>query len=502
MTRAIAGYTAFKSPILLSDPYVFDDDWADWDSRKLRYFINWNFYQNTAYDPRLQYSKTYKTQYGLYRYIRNIYNPSYRLAEFWKSHIWGGKPLEFETENEDIAPALAQIYRWSNWAINKDTLTLYGASMGDVGLRVRDDKAREKVYFEVIHPGAIKAKTLDPQGNVRAYTLEEPRANPQKPGQTATYTEIAERNGDNVVIQTLLDGKPFPWDGEESEFSIPYGFVPMIFIQHLDVGMDWGWSELHAGLSKFMEVDDLASKTSDQIRKLVDPIWFYTGVPEAPTSTPTLSRTQPTAATLDKNPFPGREETDAIYVKNENAKATALVADINLADVLAHIKSIMANIELDYPELKLGIDLSGAGEISGRALRVAREGVSTRVEERRVNYDDALLRANMMALAIAGMRQYPGFETFNLDSFDKGDLDHSIKPRPVFSLDPLDIAEIDQAQALAIKTEQEALNWPTVTAWRRWLEREGLSEDEAEKEIIRLLKDAKNNDGFGFTDEI
>lgn len=499
MTKLTAGYTAFKKPVLVSDPAFGNSDWDGWDNRRLRYNINWNYYQNAVYDETNRWSKAYKTRFGLNRYIRNLYNPSYRIGEFWQTHIWGGPALEFLTENDDIVLALAQVYAWSNWPIKKDLLTLYGAVMGDVGLRVRDDELREKVYFEVIHPSSIKEKTLDPQGNAKAYTLEENRANPNNPDKTVTYTEIARRKGDDVIIQTLLDGKPFAWNGESSELVQPYGFVPMIFIQNKDIGADWGQSELHAGQSKFREVDDMSSLVNDQIRKNVNAKWAFTGE-EKPKSTPTLTKTQPTQATLAENPFPGREEIDALYFKDPNTKVIPMVADLDLAATLEHIKELMAQIELDYPELKLGIDRSGGGDISGKALRAARESVTTKVETRRANYDDALIRANMMALAIGGMRGYPLFESFSLDSFSQGDLAHTIKIRPVFIADPLDIAEIDQAQALAIKTEQEALKWPTVTAWRRKLEADGLSEEEIETTIDKALEDARQEDGFGFTE--
>jgi len=494
MTRTIAGYAAFTDPAILSDPYDFDGEWGDWKNRKLRYNINWNYYQNTAYDAANKWSRSYKTKKGLYRYIRNIYNPSYRLGEFWKTHIFGGEPLFFEAENEELSKALAQIYRWSNWEINKDLLSLYGAVMGDVGLRVRDDPARGKVYFEVINPAAIKSKTLDPQGNVKGYIIEENRTNPNKPGATVTYTEIAWRDGEDVMIETQLNGKPFPWDGEEATYSIEYGFVPMVFIQHNDVGLNWGWSEIHPGLSKFREVDDSASKSFDYIRKMTDPKWLFIGI-EKPKLTPDFSKTMPTSATLSENPFPGREEENVIYVKNENAKAQAMVANLDLNSSLAHIKELLTEIERDYPELQMDI-WSGGGDTSGRALRIARQRVTSKVKQRRIGYYDALVRANMMALAIGGMRGY--FPGFDLDSFEQGDLDHAIKPREVFALDPVDVAELDKIQAETIKVEQEALRWPTVFVWRKYLEADGLTEDEAQAVIDRALQDAQQEDDFGF----
>ena len=487
MIKSSAALTAFRKPSLISDPYRFDTNYDETDQRRLRYNILWNYYANAAYDDTHKWSKTYKTQYGLDRYIRNIYNPAYRNGEFWRSSIWGGPPLEFETENENLLDPLAQVYSWSNWQVQKDILTLYGAVMGDVALRVRDDVGRKQVYFEVIHPAAIIEKTVDSRGNVKSYVLQEERQDPNRPDRTVIFTEIAIRDGENVFYKTLLDGQPFAWDGIDAEFSEPYGFVPLVFIQHNNVGGEWGWAEMYPGLSKIREIDDLASKTSDQIRKIVDPIWLMIGQSK-PTNTPIFSKTQPTNATLSQHPFPGREETNALYVKSENAKAQALIVDLDLPSVREYIKDILAELERDFPELQIDI-WAGSGDTSGRALRIARQRVTTKVEQRRATYYDALLRANKMALAIGGFRDY--FSSFSLESFEKGELDHTIKTRPVFALDQLDIAEIDQAQAQAIKTEQEALNWPRLFIWRKSLQAEGLSEQEINEVIAQALTDSE-----------
>ena len=126
------------------------------------------------------------------------------------------------------------------------------------------------------------------------------------------------------------------------------------------------------------------------------------------------------------------------------ASATPLVAPLDLAATLKHIESISAEIEKEYPELRY--DLGKArGEVSGRALRIARQDVETKMQERRGVYDNVLVRAQQMAIAIGGMRNYPGYESFSLESYAAGDLEHKIGERPVFSDDPLDRLEIEEA---------------------------------------------------------
>ena len=86
-----------------------------------------------------------------------------------------------------------------------------------------------------------------------------------------------------------------------------------------------------------------------------------------------------------------------------------------------------------------------SGDASGRALRTARQPVVSKVVQRRVNYEGALIAAQQMAIAIGGWRGYGEYRGFNLDSYAKGDLNHTVADRPVFAEDPLDRTEVDTA---------------------------------------------------------
>lgn len=457
----MAAYKAFREPGLISDPLiqVGQDDFCDFEQRKLRYAIYWAFYENNIYRNIHGWAKSYKTQYGLYQYIRNIYNPAFRLGEFWKTHLWGGPldtddgkagqsgALPIQTENEDLRPAIAQLWKWSNWAVNKDILTLHGAIFGDVGLQIMDDVERGKTYLKVIHPGIVKEVEKDPFGNVKAYQFCEQRLDPLGKKLRVEYTETAERDGDNVIFKTYLNGKPYDWTGQGTEWEEPYGFIPLVMVQHNNIGLDFGWSEFHPSREKIHEVDDLASKFHDQIRKLVDAPWLFSGVTK-PVTTPTTTKTQTTGTAELNNPQPGREEMNALYGP-VGATATPLVANLDIAATSAEIKEVIAELERDYPELKVDI-LRATGDVSGRALRIAQQPAADKVGQRRPNYDDALVRAQQMAVAIGGFRGYDGFAGFGLDSYAAGELDHTIGERPVFAEDPLD------------KEEQESAFWTAV----------------------------------------
>lgn len=446
----MAGITAFREAYF-STGLDNQGEFTDYDARRFRYDLYWAFYENTAYRNIHSWAVGYRQQQALYRYIRGIYNPAYRLGEFWKSHLWGGRldpqagdgketpsALPIITDNELLRPAISQVWRWSNWQIRKQIVCLYGAILGDVVMQVVDDVARGKVYIQPLHPGLVKGIDLDSWGNVKGYEIEEGREDPVNPGRVAQYKETAERDGKDVVYRTYLNGAPYAWNGDLAEWSEPYGFIPMVVVQHNNVGLDFGWSEIHSGRSKFQEADDLASKLSDQIRKMVDAPWLFSGV-DKPRSAPRATGAAPSS----DNPNPGREESNVIYAP-QGAQAQPLVSQLDIGSAAQYIGSILAEIERDYPELQM--DIWGAGkETSGRALRVARQRVTTKVEERRSIYDDCLTRAQMMAVSIGGFRGYDDFAGFGLESYDAGALEHSIGDRPVFVVDPLDDIETEGA---------------------------------------------------------
>ena len=118
----MAAYRAFREPQLVTEP-VDAEDFADFEARRLRYAIYWSFFENTAYRDIRAWSHSYKIRHGLYRYIRNIYNPAHRLGTFWQTHLMGGlldpqagdgegvpSALPIETENEALRAAIAEVW--------------------------------------------------------------------------------------------------------------------------------------------------------------------------------------------------------------------------------------------------------------------------------------------------------------------------------------------------------------------------------------------------------
>lgn len=490
----MAGMAAFREAYLHADA----QDAGEFGSpaaRQLRYEILWAFFENTAYRKIHTWAQKFKADFGLYKHTRNVYNPAARLGNFWQTYLMGGAldplagpagALPIITENDALRPAIANLWRDSNWMVNKDVFTLRGAVLGDAALRVVDDPERGKVYLQLVNPGALADVTLDAFGNVKGYTLEEARADPRNAERSVIYRETAERADADVVYATFLDGAPYAWNGQAAEWTEPYGFVPLVLCQHNNVGLSWGWSELHPALSKIREVDDVASKVSDHVRKYVDPAWLFTGMGK-PKKDVALNQTTPTAA----RPEPMRDEIPSLYIENPDAKATALVAPLDLAATLQHVQEMIGELERDYPELKFEV-LRLGGQVSGAALRTAQEPVEQKVRMRRAGYDDALRRAQQMAVAIGGWRGYAGYAGFGLESYAAGALDHAIGDRPVFA----DSSDDRQARELAFWQAARAATESGMPLGV-WLEKQGWTPEDVARVVQSAEYQAKQAPQFG-----
>jgi len=164
--RMNSAIKAFRKPDLVVDELLTDAaNFYSYDSRLVRYAILWAFYGNDVYDNIHSWAKIYKSQYELYRHIRNIYNPTKRIIDFWRTHLWGD--LKFNTnENDQLSDDITQILNWSNWQSNRVIAAYQGSLFGDTFIKIVDDTDKDRVYHEIVHPGNIKELELDTQGTL------------------------------------------------------------------------------------------------------------------------------------------------------------------------------------------------------------------------------------------------------------------------------------------------------------------------------------------------
>src|SRR5690349_21379990 len=133
------------------------------------YEYRWHLYENSIFDDITLWQR-YRARYGLYRYIRPLYNPTRRLVDFYTGAVYPGVlaidakrlpdgtalaiPLA-EDIDEGLRNAIGQLWQWSNWQTGKNLYVRYGAALGDVGVEVVDEVDRGKVTFNVVWPGIV-----------------------------------------------------------------------------------------------------------------------------------------------------------------------------------------------------------------------------------------------------------------------------------------------------------------------------------------------------------
>jgi hypothetical protein len=510
------GWGYFRDAFLNADPQQMAqgglgdfDAYSRWEGRQIRYDLFWSMWQSNFFRDQCHFwSPAVKHAFGVYKHTRSIFNPVQRLVEFHVCHLLGGhldtaagdgesarSAVPILTEHEPLRKPLARLWRDSRWQQQKSVWCRYGACLGDAPLIVDDDPERRRVKLRVIHPGHLKWVDLDSAGNVRSYIVERWRYDPQAiavkdlsptvdPRGTRVmckYNEEAFVDKGRVTFRTYKNGALFNWrgatgDGAElpAEWQVPYAFIPLVLPQHLDVGLPWGVAEPHGLLSKVLEIDDAASGHHDGIRKRIRAPKLLAGV-KAPGGPPFDTREGREHGGGQDWDAEERQQIPFLYGPKDCA-VHDLSNDLDTPGINATIAAIMSEIERDCPELQM--DVFATGDPSGRALRVARQRTENKIQERRSNYDAALVMAHKFALAIGSAQGYPGYEGLPTDPYEDGVLDHEIGHRPVFSPDPLD--DIEEGTAFwAMAKAAVSAGMPLEV----FLEREGWGDDEIQAVI-------------------
>lgn len=494
--RVVSAWTAAVKAY--REPYLIPDERYDWDERAariFRYHFYSAYYNNIAYRDISHFAATYKRSHALYKHVRGIYNPVARLVDLYVSRVYGGA-LDMETleggavpiaqADDTLRDAIRQLWQWSNWSSAKSLYVRHGAMLGDVGLWVFDDRAREQVRLEVVHPGKIKLCEFDEVGSVERVIFE---YNIERPDvyEGREFTFSMEVTNDEFV--TYANGAEYPLydDGSGnmiSRWPNEYGFVPFVLAKHKDLGMQWGGSVFHTSINKIDELNDAASLVNDSIRKNVNQIWFMAGV----RSTSDISIGGTTGdRTASSDASAQRDQLPMVFASSPDAKPISMAPTVDVASALANIEALLLELERDMPELSLH-RIRASGDLTAPGVRAGYSDAIDRIVEARGNYDSALVRAQKMAIMIGGQRAYANMQNYNILSDEQGDLDHYIPERAVIE-DGL--------------TKQERLNVLLTLPERPEQVRLVLQELEYDAqridEIIANLGSAPQSDPFGVT---
>jgi hypothetical protein len=452
----LAGYTAARR--VFEDPGLAHQETL-YLNQSAMYNLLWAYYNGSMFERIVGsfngvYSNwglqangwaAYKMNYNLYRNIRLIYNPTRRLVDFYAGQVYPGVLSEDGEQlpdgqqlavpfAKDTPPALknavAQFWQWSNWQARKSVQVRYGAALGNVLIEVVDDVEHGNVSAEVIWPGFIDQVQLDAAGNVKSYTL-------QYQAQEDIAAFIYRKEVDADSFRYFKDGQPYDY-GDGQEVENPYGFVPAVWIKHTDIGGPHGSSVIAGTLGKIDELNSLASHVNDQIHKVVGaPIVLWSN--GAVTNIFNTLKREPTF----EQPNPSADQESVLILKGpQGGHVESLAGNLSLAEADLEIGRLQAEIEQDHPELTFYKELRAMSQVTGPAASRLVGDVNSRFAEAAALYDSGNIKLFQMAVAIGGFRANSGawgilnsqqqkFTPFNLQSYERGDLDMTIMPRPL-----------------------------------------------------------------------
>lgn len=400
--------------------------WDTYAERMKRYALFEGYYDNKIYFNPRQLALIQQQRPSLYKNIRGIYNPFWRLCRTYESNVYPGA-LDMDTmrigaipitqADDDFRDALRWIWLWSQWGRMKGLYVRNGAKLGDSVLKVVDDRQRNKVRIEVLDPRKIADVKLDDMLNVKSCVIEYERSDEIDNSKPYTYTEIITQE----EFITLKDGVEYAFYADSSGKKVSrwrneYGFVPVAMAQNTLTGRKFGENVAPSNiLNKIDEVNDMAALIHDQVRKAVNVIWYMTGIND------------PKDIKINQD----REIVTMISGPPESMPH-AMLANLSISEASELIKDNLQEIERDVPELSL-YRVREQRQSTAPGVRAVFSDADERIQMTQANYDATLISAQMMAVAIGGYRGLDGFEGFGLDSYMDGDLTHYIPNRSIFS---------------------------------------------------------------------
>ena len=426
----------------------------EFENRSTIYDRLWEYYTNTMWLDLAAW-ESYMAEHGLYRHIRPIYNPIFRLDAFYQSIYPGllstgstrppdGMPLAIPLARntpDEIRAAIGNAWRWSNWQEQKNVYITRAVVTGNSFVRIADDLDGRKVYAESVWPGHVQDLELDSSGNVTSYVIQyDTYAPPEATLPPASSSQSSHRQlvtfTEQVTQERIFQqlGGTVLRDEEN-----PYGFVPAIWWRFNNVGSVYGLPAFFASMGKIDELNHLMSLVHDEVFKTVGSPILLRGVVN-PAGFPVAKR----GSTADFSyRHSDREEKGIIYAPNENAGIETLKT--NVAEALQVADGLRKEIENDFPELTAYVALREMTQTTGPVVDALSADVKNRFAKAAASSDQQMVKLWQMVLAIAGMRVNRGdwgprseldrtrlsFQPFSLASYEAEELDFAIEMRPL-----------------------------------------------------------------------
>ncbi len=485
-----AAYNAFR--IFYSNPSL-EQTLQAYRSRHDYYLLLWRYYNNAIWDRAEANWSVYASRKNLYRNTRSIYNPVRRLVDFYASQIYPGVLSEDGEELPEGVPlaipfaddtdpliksGISQLWQWSNWQSKKAVIVKWAAAIGSVLIEVEDDVEKGKVYLKPVWPGLVVDLNLDHSGNIKQYVIEYPIQDEKDSGirggmgnTNFVETHIFRKEVDEISFRYYRDGEPWDWEGNGAVVENPYGFVPAVWINHIDVGSSHGQPAFQGSYTKLDEINAKASQINDYIgRVIASPNIITSG---ASGGLSNMSKNTTKRGNTDDFTDAGSDTESMLFLTApQGTDVKFLTGNLNIADAYLPIDRMLAEIEADNPEITFWSKLREMSQVTGPGAQALVGDVIALVQEAAASYDRGCTSLFQMALAIAGYRANAGdwgdtdmggmtaqrkkFLPFSLDSYAAGDLDFTIQPRTLLKTTKLQDAQEKLAFWTGVKAATDA----------------------------------------------
>lgn len=428
--------------------------WA-WSDRYSSYLLWDAYYANQVYETLTNggQRENINTQLGNASAadLAGMYNPVGQAVDLYLNVFNGAFGDEIRIEptgsaTTALVDAVNQVWQWSNLTIEKQPLCRLAATHGAVGLRIvardNDDPSRKRVYIKPEHPKTIRDVRLDDRGNVEAIQLEyDLTVGLAEDSQVLTIREQLEpdriqtwrKDGESLKVFDLMGfaaaGMPVHDigrfdNGPTADYANALGVVPYVLLRHEHSGETWGRNAFYKARGPIDRLNALISHVDIQIHQHVRATWLLAAAGEPPAR-----------FTFD--------DLSLVYINTRNSTsnpmAQALVANLDLAGALNQAKLQIDLIEDMLPELKATAGKFISGQ-SGETIAELRKPAEEKIGLARVNYEDALMRADQIAtswgimLGLWDVGTGTGDRAAAERAYREGYEDHRFNKRPLLQL--------------------------------------------------------------------
>jgi hypothetical protein len=203
----------------------------------------------------------------------------------------------------------------------------------------------------------------------------------------AFVVQMIERDGRSVEVaevieagrvRTFVDGRPEGLDGRPAVYENPFGVVPFVEAQHVNVGGEIGNCTFQEAMALLDTVNEVATDLATVIKQHAKPKWAVLGADESDLS-----------------------NDDDIWTFPAGSDVKVLVPGIDVTGVLKFLQDTRVQVERSIPELAFD-EIVSKYNLATATVELQLAELVLKIRRVRPNYDRALEKAAALA-GVAGL---------------------------------------------------------------------------------------------------